>query len=53
MQNTKDQTGEKNRAGKNQEDNGNKGQGNLFMRFLNWIARGSEKVTKKGGGCCS
>lgn len=25
----------------------------LFSRFLDWIAKGSEKVAKKGGGCCS
>lgn len=26
---------------------------NIFKRFLKWISIGSEKVAKKGGGCCS
>ncbi|MBF0231966.1 MAG: hypothetical protein HQK65_02875 [Desulfamplus sp.] len=53
MQNKTDQTEEKNEAGENKEEKSNIKQNNLFMRFLNWIAKGAEKAAKKGGGCCS
>lgn len=42
-----------NKAEQKQEVKGSPKKANIFIRFLKWISRGSDKFVKKGGGCCS